>query len=276
MITHFAGLQLNTVSKQAIKQFYQGQLQFPVVSESDHEISFQPTEHFTLSFTEVNEPLSPAHIAFEVPFSEFDCSVDALRNAGVCLLRWPDSREIDEFETGKNIYFRDSDGNLLEIIAHHYIKEGILPPRGVLKVMYLREIGLPVEDVVGFREWLKSTLQLQTIKETDTFNFVISGTAHAIVTSIHRRWVPIAMMALPPRMVVSFGVSDQRFIEHVRTLLEKQGIEHMLDDLECTEGALHFAFNGYHFRLVPTQFAQTLPAMLNLPLSRAKDAFSNN
>jgi len=161
MITHFAGLQLNTVSKQAVKQFYHGQLQFPVVSESEHEISFQPTEHLTLSFKEVSEPLAAVHIAFEVPFSEFDISVDFVRDAGIRLLKWPAGQEIDGFETGENIYFRDGDGNLLEIITHNYIKEGVLLSSGAMKVMYLRGIGFPVDDVVGFREWLKSTLQLQ-------------------------------------------------------------------------------------------------------------------
>jgi catechol 2,3-dioxygenase-like lactoylglutathione lyase family enzyme len=268
MITHFAGLQLNTVSKQAVKQFYEGQLQFPVVSESEQEISFQPTSHFTLSFKEVGEPLSPAHIAFEVPFSEFDASVAFLRAVGIPILTWSDGREVDEFETGKNIYFRDGDGNLLEIITHHYVVEGVLPSCGALKVMYLREIGFPVDDVIGFREWLKSTLQLRTNKESDLFNFVIGGIAHAIITSTSRRWIPIAMMALPPRMVVSFGVSDHSFIDRVRSSLEDQDIEYTLNDSGSGADELCFCMNGYSFRLIPTELEQSIPAMLNLPLSR--------
>jgi hypothetical protein len=271
MITHFAGLQLNTVSKLAVKQFYQERLQFPVIFETEHEISFQPATHFTLSFQEVSEPISPVHIAFEVPYSCFEASVSMVRAATIPLLKWPDGREIDEFETGKNIYFRDGDGNLLEVITHHYIKEGVLPPYGALNVIYLREIGFPVKDVVGFREWLKSILRLRTIKESDNFNFVIGGTAHAIVTSTKRRWIPVAMLALPPQMTVNFGVSDRAFIESARSSLENQGISYELDVRRSGTTELSFCKNGYSFRLIPTEFEQFLPIMLNLPLSRMND-----
>lgn len=265
MITHFAGLQLHTVSKLAVKQFYYDQLQFPVVFESETAITFQPTPDFALTFTEAFEPIAPAHIAFEVPYSEFEASAAFVRSAGISPLKWPAGHEIDDFETGRNIYFRDGDGNLLEIITHSYVKEGVRAPCGPLKVMYLREIGFPVDDVIGFREWLKDTLQLKTVKEQDNFNFVIGGTAHTIVTSTQRRWIPIAMIALPPRMTVSLGVSDSRFIQQVRTSLEEQGIDnHTNEDDED----LSFSFNGYRLRLVVTAFPEETAALLNLPLAR--------
>ncbi|SFM20638.1 hypothetical protein SAMN03159341_12063 [Paenibacillus sp. 1_12] len=264
MITHFAGLQLNTVSKLAVKQYYQDQLQFPVVFESETAITFQPTEHFAFTFTEVFEPVAPAHIAFEVPFSEFEASVAFVRSAGISLLRWPDGHEVDEFETGKNIYFRDGDGNLLEIITHSYVKEGVLASNGPLKVMYLREIGFPVEDVIGFREWLKINLQLRTIKEHDNFNFVIGGTAHTIVTSTQRRWIPIAMMALPPRMTVRLGVSDSSFIEQVRASLIEQAIVIQPDTDDDNE--LCFNLHGYRLCLLSAVYPKEAAALLNLPL----------
>lgn len=261
MITHFAQLQLNTVSLQGIMQFYHEQLQFPIVYQSDNEIRFQPTEYFTLSFKEVSEPLTPAHIAFEVPYSEFDSVVDWLEKAHISLLKWSDGKVVDNFETGRNIYFRDGDGNLLEIITHTYIKEGVLSPSGVLKILYLREIGFPVDSVINFRESLVKIFNFKLDKVSDNFTFAIGGTAHAVIPSKTRKWTPISMFALPPAMNVSFGVTDSDFIDEVRTSLDEQDI------IYENNSELRFTINEYIFSLIVTTFPKDVPSLLNLPYS---------
>ena len=128
MITHFAGLKLKTVSIQGVKQFYHGLLHFPVASESEVEIVFQPTPDFTLAFEEAYEPIAPAHIAFEVPYSQFESMLQKLAEQ-VPLLKWPDGEAVERFDTGVNVYFKDGDGNLLEFIAHEDLKEGACAER---------------------------------------------------------------------------------------------------------------------------------------------------
>ncbi|MCS7462263.1 glyoxalase/bleomycin resistance/dioxygenase family protein [Paenibacillus doosanensis] len=265
MITHFSQLQLQTVSIRGVKQFYHEQLRFPVVYESDHEILLQPAEYFTLSFKEAAEPLAPAHFAFEVPYSDFNNVVDWLQRTGnVTLLKWPNGRIIDDFETGLNVYFRDGDGNLLEIIAHNYITEGILTPCGELKILYLREVGFPVDSVADFRALLVELFNFSLAKVYDNFTFAIGGTAHAVIASKQRKWIPIAMTALPPTMNVSFGISSLDFIEKVKTNLTAKGIPYESDE-HCQ---LHFQIKEYSFRLGLTDFPDKAPALLNLPYSR--------
>lgn len=264
MITHFAQLQLPTVSIQGVKQFYQDQLHFPVISESENEISFQPTEFFTLTFRETEFALHPAHFAFEVPCSEFDDLVSELRSSSVTLLKWPDGRIIDHFGTGGNVYFRDGDGNLLEMIAHPYVKEGILPTQGDLKILYLREIGFPVDDVAEFRELLVHLFDFKLDKVSENFSFAIGGTAHAVISSTKRKWIPIAMTALQPAaMVVTFGVSSMGFMQEIKAKLDRNGIPNEWKD----EDQLYFQINVYHFYLKLTNFLEDVPVRLNLPFS---------
>jgi catechol 2,3-dioxygenase-like lactoylglutathione lyase family enzyme len=263
MITHYAQLQLNTVSIQGVKQFYHDQLQFRIVFQSDNEICFQVTDYFALSFKEVFEPLAPAHFAFEVPHSEFDNVVNWLEKAHIKLLKWSDGSVFDNnFETGKNVYFRDGDGNLLEIICHSYIKEGILSPSGALKILYLREIGFPVDSVINFRELLVKILNLKLDKVSDNFTFAIGGTAHTVIPSKKRKWIPISMFALPPAMNVCFGVTSSIFIDEARTYLKE-------NDIICERnGELHFKIDVYTFCLSVTTYPKDVPSLLNLPYSR--------
>ncbi len=139
-------------------------------------------------------------------------------------MKWPNCREVDEFETGKNLYFRDGDGNLLELISHSYVMNGVLPPTGPSKVIYLREVGFPTDDVAQLREWLKHVLQLKTRNESDTF---ISSSAVPRMRSLSRHQEggsPLPCWALPPTITVSFGVTDAGFIAQVRGHLKDEDV----------------------------------------------------
>lgn len=262
IITHYEQLQLNTVSIQGVKQFYCEQLQFPIILETKDEICFQPTENFKLSFKEVVEPIAPAHFAFEVPLSEFENVVNLIKSKGIALLKWSDGRFIDDFETGKNVYFRDGDGNLLEIITHHYVREGILSPAGDLKLLYLREIGFPADSVKEFREFFVDIFELRLDKVRDDFTFAIGGTSHMVIPSKKRRWIPIEMVALPPTMNVIFGVSSTDFVSRVSKKLSEKGVPLFMRD-----DHLNFKFKEYNIILKVTNFYPEIPALLNLPYS---------
>lgn len=258
MITHYAGLKLKTVSIQGVKQFYHGVLHFPVASESEVEIVFQPTPDFTLTFQETYEPIAPVHMAFEVASSKFEYAVQKLSEQ-IPLLKWPNGEAVDRFESGINVYFKDGDGHLLEFIAHDDLREGVLAPSGSYGILYLREVGLPVEDPVAARLWMKELLGLSIAKESEDFAFVIGGTAHAVVVSTKRKWIPISMYALAPSMEITYGVSDKSYVDQIRSSLDRRMI--IADDDE----GLIFRMYGYRIRMKRTSFPKDIAARLNLP-----------
>ncbi|WP_028560827.1 VOC family protein [Paenibacillus pinihumi] len=259
MITHFEHLQLHTVSIQGVKRFYHDQLHIPVAYESDREITLQLSEHTH----ETGQPLSPVHLAFEVPYSEFDHVVDVFDRASIALLKWPDGRKIDNYATGRNFYFRDGDGNLLEIIAHPYVKEGILPAAGETKVLYLREIGFPVDSVIDFRNLMVEVFDFKLDKVADDFSFAIGGTAHMVIVSKQRKWIPIAMRALVPPMKISFGASSSEYMNKIRSRLAEKDIPYESE----TDGTLHFKLYEYEMSIRLSDFPAEAPALLNLPFS---------
>ncbi|MFY0784124.1 glyoxalase/bleomycin resistance/dioxygenase family protein [Peribacillus simplex] len=258
MITHFSDLELITVSIEGVKQCYANRLQLPIVSESKDFIRFQLTPFTTLSFKEAYEPVPPAHFAFQVPYSQFDEVALFVQQSGLLVLRQEHGQYIDETNGRKNLYFRDGDGHLLEIIAHNYVNENVINTSGMLKTLYIREIGFPVESVPNFRDWLKRDFRMKTEKDQDMFNFVISGTAHVIVVSKQRPWIPIAMKALPPKMMVTFGTPNSKFIND----LSKQ-----IDNSFFESKKLYLSRNRYTFCIEHSpEFNATMVENLNLPI----------
>ena len=263
MITHILDIKLQTVSIEGVKQVYRDILSFPIKKETESFIQFKVTPYTTISFQELYEPIAPAHFAFEIPYSKFHEVARWLEKSGLLIVKWKDGHTIDE-ESGRfNLYFRDGDGNLLEIIAHSYVKEDVLVPHSPLNVLYVREIGLPVKSVPVFTEWLKLNLDMKTMEDGDIFNFVIGGTAYIVATWWQRPWIPIAMKALPPKVHVSFGTPDQAFLQRIQNNLKKNSVPY-----ECKHNELLFIQLGYSFTVLHTpKFPSDIPSKINLPLS---------
>ena len=263
MITHISDIKLQTVSIEGVKQVYKDILSFPIKIETASFIQFEVTPYTTISFQEVYEPIAPAHFAFEISYSKFHETARWLEESGLLIAKWKDGHIIDEEDGRFNLYFKDGDGNLLEIIAHRYVKEDVLVPQSPLNILYVREIGLPVKSVPIFREWLKSNLNMKTMEDGDIFSFVIGGTAYIVATWWQRPWIPIAMKALPPKVHVSFGTPDGAFLQRIQNNFKKNSVS-----FECKRNEVSFIEQGYTFSIVHTsEFHSDIPKQLNLPLS---------
>ncbi|WP_242308519.1 glyoxalase/bleomycin resistance/dioxygenase family protein [Bacillus cereus group sp. BfR-BA-01524] len=263
MITHISDIKLQTVSIEGVKQVYKDILSFPIKKETASFIQFEVTPYTTISFQEVYGPIAPAHFAFEISYSKFHETARWLEESGLLIVKWKDGNIIGEENDLFNLYFKDGDGNLLEIIAHSYVKEDVLVPQSPLNILYVREIGLPVKSVPIFTEWLKSNLNMKTMEDGDIFNFVIGGTAYIVATWWQRPWIPIAMKALPPKVHVSFGTPDSAFLQRIQNNFKKNSVP-----FECKRNEVSFIEQGYAFSIVHTsEFHSDIPKQLNLQLS---------
>lgn len=264
MITHFKDIELQTLSIEGAKQVYADILQFPIVRQTETYIQFRITPFTTISFIEVLEPITPNHFAFQVPTSSFEEVAAWLMKSGVHILKDREGKlVIYHSAVSKAVYFKDSDGNLLEIIARDYVNEEVLMKNGPLQVMYVREVGFPISHVSTFREWLKRTFHMKTTQDNDIFNFVIGGTAHTIVVKEGRPWIPIDMKALSPKMKVTFGTPDLMFMKELR------GNE----DATVVGNGVIFQQYSYSLTVEHTpEFSEDIPKKLNLPLAQNAEA----
>jgi catechol 2,3-dioxygenase-like lactoylglutathione lyase family enzyme len=258
LITHFAELRLPTVSLSGAKQVYAKRLGLTIVRESSDHVSFALTPFTALSFYLSDSRLAPVHFAIQVPYSSFQESVDIIRQSGLLVASWPDDHEIDETLVRRNLYFRDGDGNLLELIAHSYIPEDVIPAHGPLKALYLREIGFPVQSVSKFRSWLEDELAFRSKDPDEQFSFVVSGTAHAVVVDYRRPWIPIAMRALQPNMHIVLGTPDAVFFSR---LSSRYNSTDRADSMEVS-----LQKDGYNFSIrLTSDFTMDTIQRLNLP-----------
>ncbi|PEB52241.1 glyoxalase/bleomycin resistance/dioxygenase family protein [Bacillus pseudomycoides] len=266
MITHISDIKLQTLSIEGVKQVYRDILSLPIKKETASFVQFQITPYTTISFHEIYEPIVPTHFAFQVPFSKFFETAKWVEESGLLIAKWKDGHTIDEENGCLNLYFRDGDGNLLEIIAHNYVEEDVLIPHSPLNVLYIREIGLPVKSVPAFTKWLKSNLRMNTIKDGEIFNFVISGTAYIVANSWNRPWLPIAMKALPPKIHVSFGTPNLSFLQEIQEDFRQNNVP-----FDFYNNEVSFIQEGYSFSVqYTTEFHSDIPSKLKLPLSIKK------
>ncbi len=107
---------------QRTKAFYAGLLDLPVISlVAGRHVFFRAGESVLLCFiaeqTQKEKELPPhgatgsVHFAFEVARTDYNASVQKIREAGITILhehQWPNGRQ--------SFYFHDPDANLVEVL----------------------------------------------------------------------------------------------------------------------------------------------------------------
>ncbi len=136
---------------------------------------------------------SPQHVAFRIPSGAYADAM-AWLGARVDLLANTDGTHAFAFPdwNADAMYFRDPDGNVLELIAHHDFDDPYDPPFRPGHLLAIGEVGVPVDDVPGF---LSDVEQRHGIRRWsgDGVGFAAAGDKHGslIVVPRGRPWHPV-------------------------------------------------------------------------------------
>jgi len=153
---------------------------------------------------------SPQHVAFRIPSPAY---ADALGWLGerTTLLPNADGGLEHPFPdwNADAMYFRDPDGNVLELIAHHDFDDAYEPPFGPAHLLAIGEVGIPVDDM---RSFLADVERHQGIRRWsgDGIGFAAAGDKHGslIVVPRGRPWHPVpgSDATAPPLGIVIEGL----------------------------------------------------------------------
>jgi catechol 2,3-dioxygenase-like lactoylglutathione lyase family enzyme len=113
--------------KEESARFYERMLGFKYEGPMGHFAPIRiPSQSLTLDFDTWEESFQPQHYAFKVSEAEFDEIFGRIVEAGLSYGSGPFSPEdmqINRWNGGRGVYFRDPSGHLLELLTRDYTAE---------------------------------------------------------------------------------------------------------------------------------------------------------
>jgi catechol 2,3-dioxygenase-like lactoylglutathione lyase family enzyme len=117
--------------KEASARFYERMFGFRYEGPMGHFAPVKiPAQSLTLDFDD-RESFEPQHYAFKVSEAEFDEIFGRIVGAGLVYgsAPWtPENGEINRWNGGRGVYFRDPNGHLLELLTRDYTAEQFARP----------------------------------------------------------------------------------------------------------------------------------------------------
>jgi len=133
------------------------------------------------------------HFAFNIPENQFYTAKKWLMNR-VPLLHDKSGKEDFESKSwdSDSVYFLDADGNILEFIARHTLRNAATGDFDSHQILNVSEIGLPSEDVIRFANELCTRLGVSAYKQepNETFTPVGDEDGLLILPVQDRIWMP--------------------------------------------------------------------------------------
>ncbi|MBA3825475.1 MAG: hypothetical protein H0X24_16450 [Ktedonobacterales bacterium] len=191
-------VQAHTNNLSAQRDYYHRQLGLPIVSETDDLCRLQIGAS-TLTWLASDVPLAGAyHFAFTIPENQLAAGVDWVQQRSAILAKDGQTRFHFAQWNADATYFRDADGNILEIIARHNLANATTAAFGPASLLNLSEVGLPSGDVLGLADRLTSTLGIPDWLGRDAqFTTMGDEAGLLILVPMGRSWLPTTQPALP-------------------------------------------------------------------------------
>jgi catechol 2,3-dioxygenase-like lactoylglutathione lyase family enzyme len=173
----FVHVQIECKHLEEMKEFYTGILKMRLTDEKKDRFTVKAGLS-SLTFIKA-ENRAYYHLCFRTNISFFDVMFKELES----LLLQNEEGEVSLYWKGKQAYFHDPEGNVLEMLERREAPDHLLDWHDVF------EVGLPCENVDEMRQEI-AFLTNQYGAESDSFAFFGNGDGSVVVVKEGRHWYP--------------------------------------------------------------------------------------
>ncbi len=197
-------VQAFTTQLAAQRDFYHDQLGLPLAWETAQQCRIQIGDS-TLTWTASAEPLAgPYHFAFTIPENQLDAGIAWVQRTSPILSKEGQSRFHFLAWNAHAAYFRDTDGNILELIARHNLPNTSDVPFGPTSLLHISEVGLPSPDVLALAATLEATFGIAPwLGMSADFTTMGDEEGLFILVPAGRPWLPTTQPALPLPLAIT-------------------------------------------------------------------------
>lgn len=197
-------IKLNVFHIEEMKSFYRDTLEMNVVREKDDFFIIQVGKT-QITFIKATE-IPFYHFAFRTGLSFYSYMYTKLNEQGLLL---PNSEgQTSMYWGGKQLYFKDPDGNILEILD----RKNPYPDK-MNRWYDVCEIGLPSEEVQNLSDFLHFVPN-QNQSESDTFRFFGDIEGNFVLVKSGRPWYPTDLTATIHPISIEVEGDHYQVIEH--------------------------------------------------------------
>lgn len=183
---------LETHSITDLKKFYSEILELDIEAGDNNSITFKAGTtdiKFLKSEFENDKPFY--HFAFNIPENQFLNAKEWI-SSKVELIKLNGEDEFDfKNWNAHSVYFYDTAGNIIELIARHNLKNGSDEKFSGKSLLNISEVGFPVKDVRKFYTNLKESFDIPVFSG-DLKTFTAAGDENGlfIIVPEGRKWFP--------------------------------------------------------------------------------------
>lgn len=187
-----------------MKEFYTKVLEMELLTET--ESYFTIMAGTTKILFEKDDAIPYYHVCFRTNAEYFDHMYQRLGAESVLV---PNQKgEYSMFWKGKQAYFIDPDGNILEMLERPL--EGTRQKE--IRWHDVGEVGLPVNDVTSMEKELDQYLKNEQMDSSETFAFYGDSKGVFVLVKVGRNWYPTERAAvISPVKIYASGQRDARF-----------------------------------------------------------------
>jgi catechol 2,3-dioxygenase-like lactoylglutathione lyase family enzyme len=195
----------NCFHTEEMREFYQEVLEMDLIVSGDS--SFTVMAGSTKLVFQKDETRPYYHLCFRLGADYYEHIYRKLAERNLLL---PNSEgEYRLFWEGKQAYFTDPDGNILELLERPFIWGNEHPGN---KWYDIGEVGMPVVDVAGMQEKLAPYIDDQHHERSGTFAFYGDNQGVLVVVKDGRHWYPTERGAeIHPLRIVVSGKKESRY-----------------------------------------------------------------